>query len=161
MCYSDGMARKIHIICIGKAHDALLIGAITEYQKRIRPYAALEWHILPPKQEATQNAVIASESKSILKSLENAEYVILCDEHGQQMTSEQFSISIIGALAKHKQVAFVIGGAYGVDKQVKQPANKIVSFGSMVLPHQLMRLVLSEQIYRAFSIEHGNGYHHA
>jgi len=161
MCYSDDMARKIHIICTGKAHDALLLGAITEYQKRIRPYAALEWHILPPKQEATQIAVVASDSKYILKSLENAEYVFLCDEHGEQMTSEQFSATLIAALATHKQVAFVIGGAFGVDMQVKERANKIVSFGSMVLPHQLMRLVLSEQIYRAFSIEHGSDYHHA
>ena len=155
------MARKINIICVGKAHDPLLVDAIALYQKRLHPHFAIEWCIVPPKQEATIKESAASESNTILRNLENAEYVLLCDERGSQPTSEQFSTLLYDALAHYKTVAIVIGGAYGVDDRVRKKANVIVSFGKMVLPHQLMRLVLIEQLYRAATIQLGSDYHHA
>ena len=154
------MARKIHIISVGKVHDALLVDAIAIYQKRLHPHFKVEWLLLPPKQETTITQNVASESNSILRTLENAEYVFLCDEQGVMPTSEQFSQNVYAALASNKQVYFVIGGAHGVDQRVRTRANVVISFGKMVLPHQLMRLVLTEQLYRAATIASGSGYHH-
>ena len=155
------MARKIHIVSVGKSHDALLVDAIALYQKRLHPHFTVEWCILPPKQEATIKESVASESNTILRTLENAEYVVLCDERGSMPTSEQFSDMVYTALAGYKHIYFVIGGAHGVDERVRAKADKVISFGAMVLPHQLMRLVLVEQLYRAATIQSGSGYHHA
>jgi len=161
MCYTGDMARKIHIISVGKSHDAFLVDAIALYQKRLHPHFAVDWCILPPKQEATIKESVASESNTILRNLENAEYVFLCDERGSMLTSEQFSTDLYTALATYKNIYFVIGGAHGVDDRVRAKADTIISFGKMVLPHQLMRLVLIEQLYRASTIQSGSGYHHA
>lgn len=161
MCYTGDMARKIHIVSVGKAHDALLVDAIALYQKRLRAHFAVDWRLLPPKQEATIKESVASESNNIMRTLENAEYVVLCDERGLQLTSEQFSEALYTALATYKHIYFVIGGAHGVNEQVRAKADIVLSFGKMVLPHQLMRLVLLEQLYRASTIASGTGYHHA
>ncbi|NDD84262.1 23S rRNA (pseudouridine(1915)-N(3))-methyltransferase RlmH [bacterium] len=79
----------------------------------------------------------------------------------EAVSSEQFSKIVFDALASCNNIYFVIGGAHGVDERVRARANKIISFGSMVLPHQLMRLVLIEQLYRAATIASGGSYHHA
>ncbi len=155
------MARKIHIVSVGKAHDAHLVDAILLYQKRLHPHFKVEWLLLSPKQEATIKKGVTSESNSILRTLENAEYVFLCDELGAMPTSEKFSQLVYTALASYKHVYFVIGGAHGVDQRVQGRADFVLSFGKMVLPHQLMRLVLTEQLYRAATINAGTGYHHA
>ncbi|MEI7631743.1 MAG: 23S rRNA (pseudouridine(1915)-N(3))-methyltransferase RlmH [bacterium] len=154
------MANKVRIIVVGKAHDKLFLAAISEYEKRINPYLKIQWLIIPPKTEATIVQTVTSESNYILANLKEAEYVFLLDEHGTQMTSTEFSASLTSALSVSKDVAFVIGGAYGVSETLKNRANKIVSFGKMVMPHQLMRLVLAEQLYRSISIQNGTGYHH-
>lgn len=161
MWYSGDMARKIHIVSVGRAHDALLVDAIALYQRRLRAHFEVDWCLLPPKQEATIKESVASESNNIMRTLENAEYVVLCDERGSQLTSEQFSSDLYIALAHYKHIYFVIGGAHGVSEQVRKKANLVVSFGKMVLPHQLMRLVLIEQLYRASTIASGSAYHHA
>jgi 23S rRNA (pseudouridine1915-N3)-methyltransferase len=155
------MARKINIITVGKSHDAFLVDAIALYKKRLHAHFRVDWCLLPPKQEATIADSIASESNTILRTLEKAEYVIVCDERGEAVSSEKFSKMVFDALASCNNIYFVIGGAHGVDEHVRARANKIISFGSMVLPHQLMRLVLIEQLYRAATIASGGSYHHA
>lgn len=154
------MANKVRILAVGKAHDKMLSGAILEYEKRLLPVLKVKWLITPPKTEATNLMTVASESNTMLESLKEAEYVILLDETGMQMTSPEFSKMLTGAMASHKDVALIIGGAYGVSDTLKKRADIVVSFGRMVLPHQLMRLVLVEQLYRAMSIQNGRGYHH-
>lgn len=154
------MANKLKIITTGKAHDKLLEGAILEYTKRLKPYIQLEWKILPPKTEATTLPVATSESNTTLATLKDAEKVILLDETGTQMTSHEFSKTLMDTLATAKDVSIIIGGAYGVSDDLKKRADYTIAFGKMVLPHQLMRLVLTEQIYRAFMIVKGSGYHH-
>jgi 23S rRNA (pseudouridine1915-N3)-methyltransferase len=161
MWYSVYMARKISILVTGKSHDQNLRAAIEEYEKRLAPYLAVHWQILPPKNEATSSQSVASECKATLRSLKEAEYVILLDETGPALSSEQFSELVMGTLGTQKDVAIIIGGAYGVSDEVKKRANATVSFGKMVLPHQIMRLVLIEQLYRAVSIHNGNDYHHS
>lgn len=154
------MARLIRIISVGKAHDALLAAKIAEYEKRLKAHTRIEWVYIPPRTEAMRSASIASESQSILQTLKDAEYAILLDETGKQYTSPQFSKELMDALSTNKDVSVIIGGAYGVDEHVKERANSTVSFGAMVLPHQLMRVVLAEQLYRAFMIKMGSDYHH-
>lgn len=154
------MANKVRILVIGKAHDKMFAGAISEYEKRLAPHLRVQWIITPPKTEATSLLTVASESNTILASLKEAEFVILLDEHGEQMTSPKFSKTLADAMANYKDVAFVIGGAYGVSSALKARASVVVSFGRMVFPHQLMRLILIEQLYRAASINSGSGYHH-
>jgi 23S rRNA (pseudouridine1915-N3)-methyltransferase len=153
------MANKVRIISVGKPHDAKFKVAIEDYQQRLRPLK-LEWKILPPKTEATLADTVASETHSILQTLKPAEYVFLLDERGATMTSELFSSTLATALATYKDVSFVIGGAYGVSDQLRDRANTVLAFGPMVMPHQLVRLVLTEQLYRAVSIAAGTKYHH-
>ena len=153
------MAHKVRIFTVGKAHDPKLRAAIEDYEVRLRPLH-IEWKILPPKTEATLGNTIASESYSIMQTLKQAEYVFLLDERGKQMSSEQFSEDFMHVLATHKDVCFIIGGAYGVSDQLRERANQVLAFGKMVMPHQLVRLVLIEQIYRATTIAAGSQYHH-
>ena len=115
------MANKIRIITIGKAHDAKLREAIADYEQRLVP-TKVEWHVLPPKTEATVAETITSESNTILSSLKEAEYVCLLDEQGKNVTSEEFSGIILSSLATHKNVCCIIGGAYGVNDSVKAMA---------------------------------------
>ena len=154
------VAQTIRILSVGKAHDPLFAGAIAEYQKRLSPYVKISWELIAPKPEATRSLGVASESQRIIKSLKEAEYVILLDETGKHATSPEFSSTLFGALETHKYVCIIIGGAFGVDESVRKRANYTLSFGSMVFPHQLVRLMLIEQLYRAASIRIGNGYHH-
>ena len=153
------MANKIRIITVGKAHDAKLREAIADYEQRLAPTKVV-WHVLPPKTEASVAETIASESYAIASTLKEAEYIVVLDERGETLTSEAFSAKIISALATHKDFSFVIGGAYGVNDAVRKRANLVVCFGKMVFPHQLMRLMLIEQLYRAASIANGSKYHH-
>lgn len=154
------MAKKIRIISVGKAHDPLFKAGIAAYEKRLSFSMPIEWTLVPPKTEATTTASIASESNSILRTLKEAEYVILLDETGTVLSSPEFSNHLFLALETRKDVCLVIGGAYGVSEDVKKRASFVLSFGKMVFPHQLMRLILCEQLYRAVSIRSSNGYHH-
>lgn len=154
------MANKLRILSVGKAHDALFKEAIAMYQKRLSANIPIEWVLLAPKTEATRPLSIASESNSIGKSLKEAEYIFLFDEKGTTYSSVQFSSLLFEALKNNKDVAIIIGGAYGVNEAVYTRANKVISFGPMVFPHQLVRVMVMEQLYRAVSIALGNGYHH-
>ncbi len=153
------MALKIRVLSVGKSHEPLLVAAISTYEQRLRPIK-LDWVLLPPKSEATIAETIASESHSILQSLKPAEYVYLLDERGMSQTSEQFSQTLYDILSSYKDVGFVIGGAYGVSDAVRSRANGVLSLSKMVFPHQLVRLLLVEQLYRAASIHGGTKYHH-
>ena len=160
LCYSVFMARTIRIISVGKAHDAKLADKILEYEQRLKSSVRIEWLFINPKAEATRSLSVASESQYILQNLKEAECVILLDEIGKQYTSPEFSELIGHALASYKNVSIIIGGAYGVDERIKKRANITVSFGKMVMPHQLMRVVLIEQLYRSHMISIGSDYHH-
>lgn len=155
------MAKTIRIISVGKVHDPKFRDAIAYYETCLSSTYRLVWNIIPPKTEANRANSVASESNNIIQTLKEAEYVYLLDETGKEPTSEQFSTSLQTAMATQKDVSFIIGGAFGVDETVKKRANEIISFGKMVMPHQLVRLVLCEQLFRAVSIANGSDYHHA
>jgi 23S rRNA (pseudouridine1915-N3)-methyltransferase len=147
---------KLTFLSVGKKHDPELAGAIMEFTNRISHYAPVEWKIVP----AGENA--SSESKSILSALNETDFVALLDESGKELGSVELSEFLNTRLnASTKRLVFIIGGAFGVDDSVRSRANSIISFSKLTFPHQLMRLILAEQIYRAFTILKGEKYHHS
>lgn len=149
----------IRIIAVGKKHESWIVEGIDRYQRRLRKPFDVEWVLLPHSsktgQEARQN-----ESEAILSRLGEDEYVILLDEKGELLDSPAFSKKIMIPLERSQTVTVIIGGAYGVDSTVHARADTVWSLSPLVYPHQLVRLILTEQIYRAQGIANGHPYHH-
>lgn len=145
----------IKILAVGKKVDRNLVDAINDYQKRLRPPFNVNWVYVPYSArgglEARQN-----ESEALLKHVSDDDYVVLLDERGKQITN----IDLSNELSTHKNTVVVIGGAYGVDDNLRQRANLVLSLSKLVFPHQLVRLILIEQIYRSQAIYNGLPYHH-
>ncbi|MDO4271396.1 MAG: 23S rRNA (pseudouridine(1915)-N(3))-methyltransferase RlmH [Candidatus Saccharibacteria bacterium] len=142
-------------LAIGKKHDRNLKDAVEGYQQRLRAPFGVDWVLLP--YSTRQGAEARSEESERLAShIKPTDFVILLDERGKQLTSPAFS----EALSSHDNIVIVIGGAYGVDDSLRRRANLMMSLSAMVFPHQLVRLILIEQIYRAQCIYHGHPYHH-
>ena len=149
----------IKIIAIGKKHEDWVEVGIERYQKRLkRPFDA-EWVLLP---HSSLGGVAArqDESERILKRLNANDYVLLLDEKGKIVDSPTLSSIISEQLNTSRPIVFVIGGAYGVDQTVIDRSDFVWSLSRLVFPHQLVRLILAEQIYRAQEINRGGKYHH-
>jgi 23S rRNA (pseudouridine1915-N3)-methyltransferase len=147
------------IISVGKKHEAMYEQAIIHFEKRTAPFSKIEW-VLIPHSSLDNIQARTEESKLILNKLNPSDVVVLLDETGTLMSSPQFAQIIEQSQNHSKHITYILGGAYGVTDELKSRADFVVSFGKMVLPHQLMRVVLLEQIYRAHSILSGSGYHH-
>lgn len=146
---------KILIISVGKKHEANVAGLIAEYEKRLSKHAILEWILIPSSDKET-------EGEKILKQIKAGDRVILLDEKGK----EESSVGLAKIIEKEmiggtKRLVFIIAGAYGASSELWQKADIKWSLGKLIFPHQLVRVILIEQIYRAFSIIHGEPYHHA
>jgi 23S rRNA (pseudouridine1915-N3)-methyltransferase len=147
---------KITIISLGKAHDATLRDAVDDFTTRIGHYMPLEWKIVDDDEKMLKNIV---DSKSGLKN--NGDYVIALDEKGQLISSAGLADRMQKCLnGSTKRLVFLIGGAYGLTDEMRQKADSVVSLSEMTFPHQLVRLILAEQIYRACTILKGEKYHH-
>lgn len=157
---------NISVLCVGKIKEKYFTSAIEEYLKRLTRYANL--NIIEVKDEPTpdnpspreKEVVLEKESSRILEKIpDNAFVVALCIE-GRQMSSEKLAekISTLASQGESRLV-FVIGGSMGLADEVKNRANLKLSFSEMTFPHQLMRVILLEQLYRAFSIQNGGKYH--
>ena len=145
---------RIRIITVGKAHDEKLRAAITEYEKRISKYSKISWDIVPVSN-------LNTESNQILGRL-GGSYAILLDEHGTQLSTPEVAAKIETLQNNSaKEVVFIIGGAYGINDEVKAEADFVWSLSPLVFPHQLVRLILIEQLYRAFDVLNGGNYHHS
>lgn len=149
----------IRIVAIGKKHEAWVQSGIERYQKRLRAPFDIEWVLLPHSSLEGMQAR-KEESERLLSRLSSTDYVLLLDETGKMTDSPSFSRMLDGAQASGKSVVFVIGGAYGVDERVQNRANGVLSLSPMVFPHQMVRLILVEQLYRAQEIARGGKYHH-
>lgn len=149
----------IKIIAIGKKHESWVSEGIERYQKRLKKPFVVEWVLLP---HSAREAVAArqEESERILGRI-NDEVVILLDERGKNIDSPQLAQLLLTPLESAKDVTLIIGGAYGVDQLVQARADFVWSLSNLVFPHQLVRLLLVEQIYRAQEISSGGPYHHA
>lgn len=155
---------KFQFWSIGKAHESYIQQGTDMFTKRINHYFPAEWNIIPaPRHSGMLSAMdlLKKEGQMLMDFLKNDDYLVLLDERGKQLTSEGLSEFInlrIGE--RHKKIVFLIGGAYGVSKEVAQRANFTWSLSKLVFPHQLVRLLLAEQVYRACTIMRNEKYHH-
>jgi len=155
---------KLHFWSIGKAHESYVKEGVELFTKRITNYYPVEWNILSmPKNSATlsETDLKKKEGEMVLNNLQKEDYLVLLDERGKQLKSEGVA-QLIQSRANEsvKNIIFLIGGAYGVSDSVAQRSNFTWSLSPLVFPHQLVRLVLAEQIYRACSINRNEKYHH-
>ena len=145
------------IVTVGKKLDHSIKDAVLSYSKRLQGRFKIDWVFIPNSSEKDEQAR-SSESKVILGLLQPHDFVILLDERGQNISSPGLAQVLESNLGK--VIVFVIGGAYGVDDDLRARANFVWSLSKLVLPHQIVRLVLTEQIYRAQMILAGHPYHH-
>lgn len=157
---------KIKLVTVGKLKEKYLKDGIAEYSKRISRFAAVEMIELadektPDRASDSENEKILDlEGNRILSKIGDREFVVVLAIEGKTLSSEEFSKQLEQAsINGFSTLTFVIGGSLGLSPQVKKSANLSLSFGRLTLPHQLMRLVLVEQIYRAFTIQQGSPYH--
>ncbi len=149
----------IRILSVGKKHDQALSAAIDEYSVRTARIIKLDWEFVPPSGLPEQQARL-DESERLLQRVRE-DIVWLLDERGVQVDSPALSTKLTDLQTNGvKQLTIVIGGAYGVSKRMHERADFTWSLSKLVFPHQLVRLILAEQLYRATEIARGSGYHH-
>lgn len=158
---------KINIICIGKIKEKYFTDAIAEYSKRLTAFCRFSVTELAEEKirSNTPNQsqiieVIEAEGKRILQKINSSDYVIAMCIEGRLLSSEELSKTIDSiSLSGKSTIDFIIGGSYGLSDEVKRRADLRLSMSRMTFPHQMARMILSEQIYRAFEIS-GNGKYH-
>lgn len=154
---------KITILAVGKKHDPKLELAIEEYMKRLKHYADVSWELAEAKLTSSMSPkeVKRVESELLSSKIREEDTVLVLDETGTQYNSIQFAEKIQQWQNQStKRLVIIIGGAYGVDQTIMKRARSIWSLSSLVFPHQLVRLILVEQLYRAHTILAGERYHH-
>lgn len=157
---------KIKIVCVGKIKENFYKEAIAEYSKRLLKFSSFSIiEVLDEKtdEKASQkenDLVLSKEGKRILEQIGNDDYVIsLCIE-GKQFSSVELSQKLSEIMLNgYSSIAFIIGGSLGLSEEIKERSDMKLSFSKMTFPHQLMRVILSEQIYRAFKIINNEPYH--
>lgn len=149
----------IRIISVGKKHESWITAGLERYQKRLQKPWNVEW-VLLPHSALEGSTARQEESERILSRLGTDDFVVLLDETGTLLDSPALSRLCEEVFVGSRPLVFVIGGAYGVDERLQSRANHIVSLSRLVFPHQLVRLILVEQLYRAQSIASGGRYHH-
>lgn len=149
----------LRIVAIGRKHEAWIVEGLERYQKRLKAPWNVEWVLLPHSAREGARAR-QDESEAILSRLKDDDFVILLDERGKLLDSPALSRQIEQVFPTSKTPVCIIGGAYGVDDTLTDRADLVWSLSPLVLPHQLVRLVLIEQLYRAQEIAAGHPYHH-
>lgn len=156
---------KIQFWSVGKTHESFVKEGIELFTKRISNYFPVEWNIIPmPKNAGIMEPAMLKikEGEAILVQINKEDFLVLLDEKGKEFTSEGFAKFIEKRTVEStKTVIFLIGGAYGVSDAVFARANFKWSLSTLVFPHQMVRLILAEQVYRACSILRNEKYHHA
>ena len=156
---------KLHFWSVGKPHESHVKEGVELFTKRISHYYPVEWNIIPmPKNSAMLSEMYLKqkEGETILGFLRKEDYLILLDERGKLIGSEELSKFILTrANESVRNLVFLIGGAYGVSEAVMKRANYKWSLSPLVFPHQLVRMVLAEQVYRACTITRNEKYHHS
>lgn len=154
---------KFTVVAVGKLKEKFWAAACDEYLKPLQPYARTAVRELPdvdPRRAGGESATVAQEGAAILGALRERAHVVLLAIDGRQRSSESFAGRLDElALSGKSDIAFVIGGSCGVDGAVRRRADETLSFGPITLPHNLARVVLLEQLYRAQRISRGEPYH--
>jgi 23S rRNA (pseudouridine1915-N3)-methyltransferase len=155
---------KLSFWSIGKANESYVSEGIQDFTKRINRYFKAEWEILPVPKNAgnlSEMDLRIKEGETILEWLNDDDYLVTLDERGKQLTSEGLAQFLqTRANSSTKQIVFLIGGIYGIDKAVLKRTDFTWSLSQLVFPHQLVRLILAEQVYRACTILRNEKYHH-
>lgn len=156
---------NVSVICVGKLKEKFYTEAVAEYKKRISRFASFEIIELPderiPENASASEMETAKkrEGERILAKIKPQSYVISLCVEGKLLSSEELAEEISRASMRTSRIVFIIGGSLGLSDEVKAASSLRLSFGRMTLPHMLMRVVLTEQIYRAFMINSGAAYH--
>ena len=156
---------KFAFWAIGKPHEPYIKPGVDEFTNRISNYYSVKWHIIPVLKNAanlSETVLKKKESEVVLGLLQKDDYLVLLDEKGKQLTSEGVGSFILArGNESQKQVIFLIGGSYGSDEAILKRANFVWSLSLLTFPHQLVRLILCEQVYRACTILRNEKYHHS
>lgn len=147
------------LLSVGKRHDPTLETAINDFTARLHREVPTEWHFIKPSgaDEMTARRV---ESAAVSDYIHSEDFVVLLDERGRELSSEALSAIYDGWIERSSRIVWVIGGAYGVDETLHARADYVFALSQLVFPHQLVRLVLAEQLYRARMISKNHPYHH-
>lgn len=150
---------SVRILAVGKKHESWVSDGIQRYEKRLRKPFEVSWQLLPHSSREGE-AARAEESERILSRVDRDQFLVLLDERGRNVDSPTLAQRLQGAFDAGRAVTVVIGGAYGVDDRVRDRADFVWSLSQLVFPHQLVRLILAEQLYRAQEIAGNRPYHH-
>jgi 23S rRNA (pseudouridine1915-N3)-methyltransferase len=156
---------SINIICIGKVKEKFFRDAIDEYSKRLSKYCKLNILELPDEKipdklnPSLEAEIKSKECENILSHIKKDSYIIALDLNGKDFSSENFSKNIEDISMKSSSITFIIGGSLGLTEKLLNIANQRICFSKMTFPHQLIRIFLLEQLFRAFKISNGETYH--
>ena len=157
---------RFYVVCIGKLKDAYLRDGVAEFVKRMRPYGGItitelnESKIGDKPSDADRKQVVDDEGERLLKAVPKNAYTVLLDVYGKTMSSEDLAKTVANLEVDGiSDMAFIIGGAFGVSEALRQSVNYKLSFSPMTFTHQMVRLLLVEQIYRASKINRNEPYH--
>ncbi|MCL1943997.1 MAG: 23S rRNA (pseudouridine(1915)-N(3))-methyltransferase RlmH [Candidatus Azobacteroides sp.] len=155
---------KVTLLVVGKTTERYFIDAVDEYTTRLKHYLPFDLTVIPDVKNAknlNSDQLKEKEGTEILNYLEPGDYIILLDEHGKEFTSLKFAAHMEKRMAgSGKRIVFVIGGAYGFSQKVYEKAHDKISLSKMTFSHQMIRLIFTEQLYRAMTILKGQAYHH-
>lgn len=152
---------KLSLWTIGKPHEPYVKQGIEEFTDRIGRYFPVEWKIFPTPKHSNEEQLKKAEAIMILEALGKDDHLVVLDEKGKMFNSEALAEFIqLRANESTQKIVFLIGGAYGVDQSVMQKARTKWSLSALTFPHQLVRLILAEQLYRACTILRNEKYHH-
>lgn len=155
---------KITLMVVGKTTSANLKSGIDEYARRINRYFPFDIVELPDvktSRKLTEDKQKEAEGALMLGKIQPGDFVVLLDEHGREMTSREFAADLERkAVNLPRQLFYIVGGPYGFSPEVYARANEKLSLSKMTFPHEMVRLFFTEQLYRAFTIQRNEPYHH-
>lgn len=153
---------QLHLIFIGKTDSKEIEFLMNDYLQRISHYAKCSVEIIQLKKaNSNMQLLMKLECDAVISKLKAGDFLVLLDEKGKQFSSKEFAKQFENwQQQNHKRVVFVVGGAFGIEDELKERASLMLSFSKMTFTHQMIRLLLIEQIYRAYSIIHKTKYHH-
>ena len=149
----------IKLIVVGQIKENYLKEAIEEYKKRISKYTSIDIIEIKDEGLVEESKAIKIEGEKISKYISDKDYLITLEIEGKEFTSPEFASKLNDILIENSNITFVIGGSYGLSDEIKSKARIHLSFSKMTFPHQLFRVLLLEQIYRAYKINNNESYH--
>lgn len=149
----------IKIICVGKLKENYLKDAVLEYCKRLSKYTKINIIEVSDVNNPDISIILKKEQEEIFKYIEQKDYVITLEIEGNKINSLEFAKKIDSIFLNYSNITFIIGGSYGLSDTIKERSNYKLSFSNLTFPHQLFRVMLLEQIYRAFKINNNEEYH--